>query len=190
MSRIGKTPVKLPEGVKAEINKNKITISGKLGKLEYNLLDGISVREENGLLFVSRSDDTKEQKSFHGLTRALINNMVIGVSKGYEKVLQVIGTGYTAETVGPWLKLNVGYSHEILLEIPEGIKVEAQAIPRREQGPLQVQAVIKVSGIDKEKVGQFAAEIRHCRPPAPNLKGKGIRWEGERVRIVSKSSTQ
>ncbi|RLC50340.1 MAG: 50S ribosomal protein L6, partial [Candidatus Cloacimonadota bacterium] len=112
----------MPEGVKAEINKNKITISGKLGKLEYNLLDGISVREENGLLFVSRSDDTKEQKSFHGLTRALINNMVIGVSKGYEKVLQVIGTGYTAETVGPWLKLNVGYSHEILLEIPEGIK--------------------------------------------------------------------
>ena len=190
MSRIGKTPVKILDGVKADINKNKITVSGKLGKLEYLLLDGISVREDNGLLIVSRSDDSKEQKSFHGLTRALINNMVFGVTEGYQKVLQVIGTGYTAEIVGPWLKLNVGHSHEILLEIPEGLKVEAQAIPRREQGPLQVQAVVKISGINKELVGQFAAEIRHCRPPASNLKGKGIRWEGEHVRIVSKSSAQ
>jgi len=189
MSRIGKTPIKLPDGIKVDIKDRKVTITGKLGTLDYTAVSGISVEQKDGNLHVSRSDDSREQKSYHGLARALINNMVIGVTEGYTRVLQVIGTGYSAEVIGPWIKLNLGYSHEILLEIPENLKVEAQTIPRREQGPLGVQAVIKVTGIHKEDVGKFAAEIRVCRKPAPNFKGKGIRWEGEHVRVVSKAGT-
>ena len=189
MSRIGRTPIIIPEDVKYLLKDNEVTITGKLGELKYNLQKGITVTEEGNLLKIDRSDDSRPQKAFHGLTRALINNMVVGVTKGYSRTLQLIGTGYSAEVVGPWVKLNVGHSHEILVEIPENLKVEATAIPRREQGKLGVQAVIKVSGIHKEDVGKFAAEIRHCRPPAPNFKGKGIRWEGEHVRIVTKSGT-
>jgi len=189
MSRIGKTPIKLPEGIKLDIADRKVTVTGKLGTLDYTMMPGISIEEKEGSLQLSRSDDSREQKSYHGLARALINNMIIGVTEGYTRVLQVIGTGYTAEVVGPWIKLNLGYSHEILIEIPENIKVDAQAIPRREQGALGVQAVVKVSGIHKEDVGKFAAEIRACRKPAPNFKGKGIRWEGEYVRVVSKAGT-
>ncbi|MBC8385085.1 MAG: 50S ribosomal protein L6 [Candidatus Cloacimonetes bacterium] len=190
MSRIGRTPIKLADDVKADISGELIKISGKLGNLEYKMRQGISVKQEENSLFVSRLDDSKLQKAYHGLARALINNMVIGVSEGYKRILHVIGTGYSAEVIGGWLKLNVGYSHEILMEIPESLKVVATAIPRREQGALGVQVVIEVGGINKEEVGKFAAEIRHCRPPAPNFKGKGIRWEGEHVRIVTKSSTQ
>ena len=189
MSRIGKTPISLLEGVKYSIQDNEVTISGKLGELKYSLQPGINVKEEDGKLIVERKDDSRSQKAFHGLTRSLLNNMVTGVTTGFERTLQVIGTGYTAEVVGPWIKLSVGHSHEILLEIPENLKVSATAIPRREQGKLGVQAVIKVSGIHKEDVGKFAAEIRRCRPPAPNFKGKGIRWEGEFVRIITKSGT-
>ncbi|MDO9578097.1 MAG: 50S ribosomal protein L6 [Candidatus Cloacimonadales bacterium] len=183
MSRIGRTPVKLPDGVKYSIKDDVIIISGKKGELTYTLNAGISVEEKNGELIVSRQDDTRPQKAFHGLTRALLNNMVIGVTEGFEKVLQIIGTGYTAEIVGPWLKLSVGYAHDILLETPKHLKVEAEVIPRREQGPLSVQAVIKISGIHKEDVGKFAAEIRHCRPPLNYASGKGIRYEGEYIRI-------
>ena len=189
MSRIGKTPIQLPDGIKVDIDERKVTVSGKLGTLNYTVMPGISVDVKDGELKVNRSDDTREQKSYHGLARSLINNMIIGVTEGYSRTLQVIGTGYSAEVVGPWLRMNLGYSHEILVQIPEGIKVDAQAIPRREQGALGVQAVIKVSGIHKEDVGKFAAEIRACRKPAPNFKGKGIRWEGEYVRVVSKAGT-
>lgn len=189
MSRIGKTPIQLPDGVKVEIKNNKVTVNGNLGTLDYTMMPGISAEVKDGSLRVERNNDSTEQKSYHGLTRSLINNMIIGVTEGYTRTLQVIGTGYSAETVGPWLKLNLGYSHDILVEIPAGIKVEAQTIPRREQGALGVQAVIKVSGIHKEDVGKFAAEIRACRKPAPNFKGKGIRWEGEHVRVVSKAGT-
>jgi large subunit ribosomal protein L6 len=189
MSRIGKTPIQLPDGIKIDIKDSKVTVTGKLGTLDYTMMPGISAAVKDGLLKVARSDDSREQKAFHGLTRSLINNMIIGVTEGYTRTLQVIGTGYSAESVGPWLKLNLGYSHEILVEVPEGIKVDAQTIPRREQGALGVQAVIKVSGIHKEDVGKFAAEIRACRKPAPNFKGKGIRWEGEYVRVVSKAGT-
>ena len=174
MSRIGKTPITLPEGVKVNILKQKITVTGNKGTLDYMIQPGIKVTETDGQVIITRKDDTKEQKSLHGLTRALINNMVIGVNEGYKRTLQVIGTGYSAEVVGPWVKLNVGYSHLILLEIPKGIQVEAKTIPRREQGKLGVQAIITVQGIHKEDVGKFAAEIRRSRPPAPNFKGKGI----------------
>jgi large subunit ribosomal protein L6 len=183
MSRVGKTPVVLPEGVKFSQKDNVVTISGKKGELTYTLLDGISAEEKDGLIIVTRKDDTRPQKAFHGLTRSLLNNMVVGVTEGYEKVLQVIGTGYTAEVVGPWLKLSVGYSHDILIEIPQNLEVEATAIPRREQGSLGVQAVIKVRGIHKEDVGKFASEIKRCRPPLNYATGKGIRFEGEYVRI-------
>jgi large subunit ribosomal protein L6 len=189
MSRIGKTPIQLPDGLKVDIDDRKVTCTGKLGTLDYTVMPGISVGIKDGILQVDRSNDTREQKAYHGLARALINNMVIGVTEGYTRVLQVIGTGYSAVVIGPWIKMNLGYSHEILVQIPEDLEVEAITIPRREQGALGVQVVIKVSGIHKEDVGKFAAEIRACRKPAPNFKGKGIRWEGEYVRVVSKAGT-
>jgi len=183
MSRVGRTPVKLPDGVKYSFKDNVVTISGKKGELSYTLNAGITIEEKEGELLVSRKDDSRPQKALHGLTRALVNNMVIGVTDGFEKVLQIIGTGYSAEVVGPWIKLSVGFSHEILIQIPENLDVEAKVIPRREQGPLSVQAVVKISGIHKEDVGKFAAEIKRCRPPLNYASGKGIRYEGEYVRI-------
>ncbi|MDP8204250.1 MAG: 50S ribosomal protein L6 [Candidatus Tenebribacter mawsonii] len=183
MSRIGKTPVPVPEGIKVEINNNTITVSSKNGELKYTFQDGIAIKQEENKLIVERRDDSKAQKSFHGLTRSLVNNMIIGLSEGYIKELQIIGTGYSAEVLGPWLKLNVGFSHDILMQIPDNLKVEAALVPRREQGALGVQANIKVSGIQKEDVGKFAAEIRKCRPPLNYATGKGIRYKGEYVRI-------
>ncbi len=182
MSRIGKTPVKFPDGVTVSIKGQKISVSGKNGELDYTLKHGISVVREENLLKVSRKNDSREQKSLHGLTRSLINNMVIGVSKGFTKTLQIIGTGYSAEIVGIWIKLSIGFSHDILLEMPGNLKVEAEAVPRAQRGKLGVQSLVRISGIHKEDVGKFAAEIRHCRPPE-NFKGKGIRYEGEYVKI-------
>ncbi len=183
MSRIGKTPIEIPEGVKVDIKGNKVTVSNKNGELSIEVQDGIKVKEVDGQIIVTRRDDSKTQKSYHGLYRSLIQNYVIGLTDGYEKELQVIGTGYTAEVVGPWLKLNVGFAHEILLEIPKSLEVHAEAIPRREQGPLSVQAKILVKGIDKEVVGKFAAEIKRCRKPLNYATGKGIRFKGEYIKI-------
>lgn len=182
MSRIGKQPVVLPEGVKVNLNANLVEVEGKLGKLSFELMDGISCNQENNVLHLSRRDDTREQKAYHGLCRALVHNMVVGVSEGYKKYLQVIGTGFSAEVVGPWLRLNVGYSHEILLEVPAGIKVEANSIPRGKGMHPEHQADVFISGIDKEAVGKFSAEVRSCREPE-NYKGKGIRYSTERVVI-------
>lgn len=190
MSRIGNTPIKLPEGVKVTIDGQYIKATGKLGELDYTMNEGISAKEEDGMIIFTRLDDSREQKSMHGLARALVNNMVIGVSEGFTKVLQIIGTGYSAERVGPWLRLLVGYSHEILMEVPDNLDVDAKVIPRREQGKLGVQAVITVKGIHKEDVGKFAAEIRNCRPPE-NYKGKGVRYLNEWVQIkAGKSGTK
>ena len=183
MSRIGKTPVTVPEGIKVEIKNKVITISSPNGELTYKFQDGITIKQEENELILARRDDSKKQKSFHGLTRSLVNNMIIGLSKGYTKELQIIGTGYSAEILGPWLKLSVGFSHDILIQIPENLKVEAELVPRREQGALGVQANIKINGIHKEDVGKFAAEIRKCRPPLNYATGKGIRYKGEYVRI-------
>jgi len=183
MSRIGKTPVPVPEGIKVEIKDNIITVSSNNGELSFKFQDGIKIKQEANEIILERRDDSKEQKSFHGLTRSLVNNMVIGLSEGYSKELQIIGTGYSAEVMGPWLKLSVGYSHDILMQIPENLKVEAELVPRRDQGALGVQANVKVSGIQKEDVGKFAAEIRKCRPPLNYATGKGIRYKGEYVRI-------
>jgi len=183
MSRIGKTPISVPDGIQVDIKGNNIKISSKNGELSYKFKDGITIKLEEKELIIDRGDDSKEQKSFHGLTRSLVNNMIIGLTEGYSKELQVIGTGYSAEVIGPWLKLSVGFSHDILMQIPENLKVEAELVPRREQGPLSVQANIKISGIHKEDVGKFAAEVKKCRPPLNYATGKGIRYKGEYVRI-------
>jgi large subunit ribosomal protein L6 len=183
MSRVGRTPVILPKEVTCKIVENLVTISGPKGELKYSLQPGISVVEKDGELLVSRKDDSRPQKALHGLTRALLNNMVCGVKDGFSKELQIIGTGYSAERIGPWLRISVGFSHDIILEVPADLTVEAVMIPRREQGPLGVQAEIKISGISKEDVGKFAAEIKRCRPPINYATGKGIRYKGEYVRI-------
>ena len=186
MSRIGRKTITIPQGVSIEtIQENDqllVKVKGVLGELSYQLLDGITIEIEDGILTVNRRDDSKEQRAYHGLSRALIFNMVEGVSKGYEKVLEVIGTGYNAERIGPWLKLTLGYSHDILMEVPENLTVETEVVPRGKGGRAAVQARVKVKGIFKEDVGKFSAEIRRCRPPE-NYKGKGIRLQGEFVQI-------
>ncbi|MCD4651876.1 MAG: 50S ribosomal protein L6 [Candidatus Cloacimonetes bacterium] len=182
MSRIGKIPVSVPAGVTVLINGQHVSVKGKLGELTYTMCEGISAVREADSIVVRRTDDTRDQKSKHGLTRALVNNMVTGVSKGFEKELQVIGTGYSAKIVGPWLKLSLGYSHDILLEVPKDLKVVTEDVPRTRGSKAEVQAIITVNGINKEDVGKFSAEIRRCRPPE-NYKGKGIRYKDEYVRI-------
>ncbi len=179
MSRIGKLPITIPKQVKATLSDSKLTVSGTKGELTYNLLSGIRVEIKDNLLNVYRSGETKEQKSFHGLTRALIQNMVQGVSMGYEKTLQLIGVGYNAQITGKWLNLSVGFSHEVYMEVPKHLKVEVEKAAKAKRGAgLNVVAQIKVQGISKEDVGKFAAEIRRVKPPE-NYKGKGKRYKGE-----------
>ncbi len=182
MSRIGKSPIVIPKGVTVGINNEVISISGKLGNLSHAMIGGISVKIEDNTLYFDRSDDSRSQKAFHGLNRALVNCKVIGVTEGYKKALHIIGTGYNAELKGPWLKIVVGYSHDILMMIPDGIKIEVEAVPRTRGAKNAVQSIIRVIGIDKEEVGKFAAEIRKCRKPE-NYKGKGIRYSDEFVKI-------
>jgi len=175
--------VNIPAGVNVTIEGEHITVKGKQGELEYKLMPGITVNQEDGQLHVHRSDDSRPQKALHGLTRALLFNMTIGVSEGYSKELHVIGTGYNAEIVGIWLKLSLGYAHDILMQIPEGLTVEAEAVPRNRQFIKDIMSIVRVSGASKEDVGKFAAEVRRCRPPINYNKGKGIRYKGEFVKI-------
>lgn len=182
MSRIGKAPIKFDANTKVNVKDNQISVKGKLGELSYNLMPGISVELEDGVLHVKRSDESKSQRAIHGLTRALLQNMVTGVTEGYQKTLNIIGTGYSAERVGPWLKLALGYSHDIVMQIPEGLTVEAEAVPRSKNTRSDLQSIIRIKGIDKQLVGHFAAEVRSCRPPE-NYKGKGVRYEDEHVTI-------
>ena len=183
MSRIGRLPVNIPAGVNVTIEGEHITVKGKNGELDYTLMPGITVEHIDDQLRVQRSDDSRNQKALHGLTRALLNNMVIGVTEGYLKELHIIGTGYSAEVVGPWLKLSLGYAHDILMQIPDGITVEAEAVPRNRQFIKDIMSIVRVSGASKEDVGKLAAEIRRCRPPINYNKGKGIRYKGEFVKI-------
>lgn len=182
MSRIGKAPIKLSSDHVIKLDGNLLSVKGKLGELTYELMPGMSLEIEDGIIHVKRADDSKIQRATHGLTRALIQNMVTGVSEGYEKILHIFGTGYNAEVVGPWLKMSLGYSHDILLYIPQELKVEATAVPRSKTGRQDFTTIIKVSGISKQLVGQFAAEVRGCRPPE-NYKGKGVRYHDEYVAI-------
>lgn len=172
MSRIGKKPVKLPAGVKASVKDNHITIEGKLGKLDWQFRDEVRVSVDDAKKEVSVDSDaeTRLAKALWGLTRAVVANMVKGVSEGYEKKLEIVGVGYLAAIQGKTLQLRVGFANEIHKPIPEGLTV---ACPD--------QTHITIKGIDKQMVGQFAAEVRAVRKPEP-YKGKGIRYEGEVVR--------
>ncbi len=187
MSRIGKMPVTIPQGVNVVIQDRAVNVTGKLGTLSYTFLDLIHVNIEDNQVIVTRDNDERNVRALHGLTRALIQNMVKGVSEGYEKVLHIIGTGYNAEVIGPWLKIAVGYSHDILIQIPKGIQVVTEAVPRGKGGKVTLQAIIHIKGFDKEDVGKFSAEVRGIRPPE-NYKGKGIRYKNETVKIKAGKS--
>lgn len=170
MSRIGRAPITVPAGVEVKVDGQHIAVKGPKGALEMNVAPTMKVEVEAGVIHVSRPDDAKENRSLHGLTRTLVNNMVIGVSEGFSKTLEVNGVGYRAAKEGKNLVLNVGYSHQIVIPETEDIQIE---VPNPNQ--------IIVKGIDKQKVGQFAAEVRGKRPPEP-YKGKGIKYDYEVIR--------
>jgi large subunit ribosomal protein L6 len=170
MSRIGKKPVAVPSGVKVNVADRVITVEGKLGKLDYRHRPEINVKVDSGNVVCSRSSDERTVRAYHGLTRALINNMMIGVTEGYEKKLEIQGVGYLAAVQGSVLQLRVGFANEVHKKIPKGLTVTC---------PDQTHIVIK--GTDKQLVGEFAAEVRAVRKPEP-YKGKGIRYDGEQVR--------
>ncbi len=170
MSRIGNNPIELPSGVDVAIDGSHVTVKGPKGSLDRTLDERISVSLEDGTITLQRSDDERESRALHGLSRALVNNMVVGVSEGYSKELQAVGVGYRANLQGRKLELQVGFSHPVVVEAPDGIDFQ---VPEPTK--------IIVSGIDKELVGQTAANIRQIRPPEP-YKGKGIRYADEHVR--------
>ena len=170
MSRIGNAPVTVPSGVDITIADGNVTVKGPKGSLSRSIPGDIEIRQEDGALTFVRPNDERKNKALHGLTRSLVNNMVIGVTDGYKKQLEIVGVGYRAEAQGAnGLRLNLGFSHPVTVTAPEGISFEV---------PVPTQVV--VSGIDKEVVGQVAANIRSIRKPEP-YKGKGVRYAGERV---------
>ena len=172
MSRIGKQPVKIPSGVKVSVSGTEISVEGKLGKLQWSHRAEVSVRvdEDAKQIICTRDSDGRQARALHGLTRALIQNMVLGVSEGYEKRLEIVGVGYLGAIDGNTLQLRVGFANEVHKPIPSGLEVTC---------PDQSHIVVK--GADKQMVGQFAAEVRAVRKPEP-YKGKGIRYDGEQVR--------
>ena len=170
MSRIGRMPIAVPAGVTVEIAENNhVTVKGPKGTLERTLPSEMTIVKEGAVITVTRPNDLKKMKSLHGLTRTLLNNMVVGVTTGYTKVLEVNGVGYKVYKAGKTLTLNLGYSHPVVMEDPEGI--ESTVADNK----------ITITGIDKEKVGQYAAEIRDKRRPEP-YKGKGIKYADEVIR--------
>jgi large subunit ribosomal protein L6 len=179
MSRIGKAPVVVPDGVKVEVSGNTIRVEGAKGKLSFDFRPEVSVAHDASAkrLTVSRSSDERLPRALHGLTRAMIQNMVIGVSKGYEKKLEIVGVGYLAAVQGQTLQVRAGYANEVHKPIPTGLTVKC---------PDQTHIVIQ--GADKQMVGQFAAEVRSIRRPEP-YKGKGIRYDGEVVRRKAGKAT-
>ena len=170
MSRIGNKPITIPAGVSIDVNGSKVVVKGPKGTLERTFRPEITIAIEDETALVKRPSDSKEHKSLHGLSRALLANMVEGVANGFRKGLEIVGVGYRAEKQGKALVLNVGYSHRVEYKEPEGIAITAPS-----------PTTILVEGVDKEKVGQVAAELRAVRPPEP-YKGKGIRYQGEQVR--------
>jgi large subunit ribosomal protein L6 len=172
MSRIGKKPVTVPANVKVGVEGRKISVEGPLGKLDWSFRPEVDVKFDAAekQICVSADDEVRQNRAFHGLTRAMIQNMVVGVTAGYEKKLEVVGVGYIAAIQGNTLQLRVGFANEIQKPIPVGLKVTCPD-----------QTHISIKGIDKQLVGQFAAEVRAVRKPEP-YKGKGVRYEGEAVR--------
>ena len=170
MSRIGRMPITVPAGVEVKVDGQHVSVKGPKGALEMNVAPTMKVEVEAGVVHVTRPNDDKMNRSLHGLTRTLINNMVVGVSEGFSKTLEVNGVGYRAAKEGKNLVLHVGYSHQIIMPETEDIQIE---VPNPNQ--------IIIKGIDKQKVGQFAAEVRGKRPPEP-YKGKGIKYDHEVIR--------
>ena len=170
MSRIGRAPITVPAGVEVKVDGTLVSVKGPKGALELNVAPTMKVEVEAGVVTVSRPNDEKMNRSLHGLTRTLVSNMIVGVSEGFTKTLEVNGVGYRAAKEGKNLVLNVGYSHQIIMPETEDIQIE---VPNPNQ--------IIIKGIDKQKVGQFAAEVRGKRPPEP-YKGKGIKYDYEVVR--------
>ncbi|WP_455675422.1 50S ribosomal protein L6 [Pradoshia sp.] len=170
MSRVGRKPVEIPAGVTVTLNGKTVTVKGPKGELTRTFHSDIEVKVEDNNVVVSRPTDEKLHRSLHGTTRAIISNMIEGVSKGFERNLELIGVGYRAQKQGKKLVLNVGYSHPVEIEPEEGLEIEVPANTK-----------ISIKGTDKERVGALAANIRDVRPPEP-YKGKGIRYEGEQVR--------
>lgn len=170
MSRVGKLPIPLPDGVKCDINGTTITVTGPKGTLVRDVRPEIAIAIEGNEVVLTRPNEEPQIKAYHGLTRALINSMVVGVTQGFEKILQIEGVGYRASLQGSSLSLQVGHSHPVMVDPPEGVTFTVD-------GP----TTIKVAGIDKELVGQVAANVRAKRKPEP-YKGKGIRYSTERVR--------
>ena len=169
MSRIGRKPIDIPAGVDVKRNGNELTVKGPKGTLTQQFHPDMSIEIEGNVITVTRPNDAKENRSLHGLTRTLIHNMVVGVTEGFKKELDVNGVGYRVQKTGNDLVMNIGYSHQVIMPQIEGITIECPS-PNK----------IIVSGPDKQKVGQFAAEVREKRPPEP-YKGKGIRYVGEYV---------
>ncbi|MBQ6021301.1 MAG: 50S ribosomal protein L6 [Clostridia bacterium] len=170
MSRIGKLPIIVPADVDVKIDGSTVTVKGPKGSLSSTFKSSIGIELENGQIKVTRPDDTKENRSLHGLTRTLINNMIVGVHEGFKKQLEIVGIGYRAEKAGNNLVLKVGYSHDVTMVPPEGVTVDVPA-----------PTSIVINGYDKQLVGQFASEVRGVRPPEP-YKGKGIKYAEEVVR--------
>ena len=170
MSRIGKKPVQIPAGVEVTVNDKNIAVKGAKGQLDYTFADVISVAVEENEIVVTRANEERASRALHGLTRALIHNMVVGVSEGFTKTLELVGVGYRAQLKGDELNLSLGFSHPVTYKAPAGITFECPD-----------QTHIKISGVDKQQVGQVAAEIRGKRPPEP-YKGKGVRYQDEHVR--------
>ena len=169
MSRIGQNPIKIPAGVNIDLKGTLVKVRGQKGSLEYQVHRDMNISEHDGTVLVNRNSDAREQRAIHGTTRQMIHNMVVGVSEGFSKELEIIGVGYQAQVQGTRLRLQLGYSHDIYFDMPEGITVTAN------------RTEVKVEGIDKQLVGAVAAKIRSFRPPEP-YKGKGIRYKGEYVR--------
>jgi large subunit ribosomal protein L6 len=170
MSRIGKSPISIPAGVTVSINGQSVTVKGPKGEMEWTVSEEIVVSEENGVLAFAPRDDSTRARAMWGLSRTLVNNMVVGVTAGYEKTLELVGVGYRATMKGQALSMQLGFSHEVDVPAPKGVTFQ---VPR----PVE----IKISGIDKQLVGETAARIRKIRPPEP-YKGKGVRFAGETVR--------
>jgi large subunit ribosomal protein L6 len=171
VSRIGRMPVEVPQGVDVAIQGSHIRVKGPKGQLEHTFPAAMKISLDAGVITVERPSDQREHRALHGMTRSIINNMVTGVSQGFEKVLEVNGVGYRAEMSGSNLVINVGYSHPVEVEPPQGITFDVDTRAR----------LIKVQGFDKAQVGQVAADIRKIRPPEP-YKGKGIKYLDERIR--------
>ena len=174
MSRIGKNPVSISQGVDVNIKDNVVTVKGKLGELTQTISDGITIKIEDGIITLDRASESKDHKAQHGLMRALINNMIEGVSKGWTKDLELVGVGYRASNQGQKLDLALGFSHNIVLEIAPEVKIET--VSEKGKNP-----IIKLSSFDKQLVGQIAAKIRSFRAPEP-YKGKGVKFVGEILR--------